>query len=157
MRSCDSIYTFSYIEKGKAEPIWNGYTITIKLSSGETYEIEPTPVSYRDRSSDSLIVDNEAAYIKMPNVLYDSLTIMTYKFEDFEVSFKSEALCRWGGMDFGVYIYRFSNERQLRKYKKSGKAIVHPRGSEHYEKQDFPLVLIALETEEFTFELEPIE
>jgi hypothetical protein len=156
-RSCDSTFIFSFIEKGKAETIRNGYTITIKLSPDETYEIVPTPVSYRDRHTDSLIVDNGTAYVNMPNVLYDSLTIITYTYKDFKVSFKSEPLCRWGQMDFGVYIYHFSNLRQMRRYKKSGKALIHPSGKDHFKKQDFPLVLISIDTEEITVAVEPIE
>ena len=82
---------------------------------------------------------------------------MTYKFKDFKVSFKCEALCKWGFMDLGIYIYHFSNIRQLRRHIKAKRAIVHPMNTSQLRNVDFPLTLIGMNTEEFVVEIEVVD
>ncbi|PKR80963.1 hypothetical protein CW751_07295 [Brumimicrobium salinarum] len=154
--NCDSTYTFAFIKDDKVGPmIMNGYTVIVKTNTGENIEFSPTPITYLD--NDSLVIDNDLGYIKTKDLLCDSSTVMTYKYKDFEVSFKCAPLCQWGFMDFGVYIYHFSNYGQLKRFKKAKRAIVHPINTWELKKEDFPLTLVALDTEEFTLELEIIK
>lgn len=153
--NCDSTLTFAFIKNGKGDQmIMNRYKIVVKNNNGEKLELLPIPISYEE--NDRLIVDHDAGYIKSQDFWCDSLTVMTYKYKSFEVSFKSEPLCKFEGMDFGVYIYHFTNFRQLKRFKKAKRAIVHPINTYKLGKDDFPLTLVALDTEEFTLELEII-
>lgn len=154
--NCDSTYTFAFVKNGKVDlMIMTGYKIVVKKDNGENLELSPLSISSID--SDSLVVDHDVGYIKTQDLWCDSLTVMTYKYKDFEVSFKCEPLCKFGGMDFGVYIYHFSNFRQLKRFNKAKRVIVHPINTFELGKEDFPLTLVSLDTEEFTLELEIIK
>tara|TARA_R100000951_G_scaffold104506_1_gene97704 strand:- start:89 stop:616 length:528 start_codon:yes stop_codon:yes gene_type:complete len=150
----DSTIIFVYNKNGKTINIKNNYKVTLEMDGYEPYESTPICVQYIYGNTDSLVVECDASYISFPNRRYDSTSTLKFIYQDFSVSMEFLPISRYSSMTFGVFIYEFTNKIKFKKYKNSNYGIVHPDSRREFKKEDFPLILVAIYTEEFISELE---